>query len=737
MSNAERVSEDAEDLTQASPDAPGDTPGDAPGNAPPDGLRLDPEHSLGTVAVFTRKLARTRHIAALLGARDVVLRPAHGDAGSIDAVVGWGQKSNTAAARRYAERHDLPYWRAEDGFLRSVGLGAAGEPPLSVVLDDRGVYYDARTPSRLEALLSGPESRLDTRMDQGSLLDRARTAIERIRRHRLSKYNDAPPVEYSLGARPRGGRVLVVDQTRGDLSVRHGLADADSFAAMVAAAVDENPGAEIVVKTHPDVVAGKKQGYLLRPAGAGGDRVRVVADRMDPYTLFAQVDRVYAVTSQLGFEAVLAGLPVTLFGAPFYAGWGLTDDRAEVPRRGLSRTVEQVFAAAYILYPRYIDPDDGSPCDIERVIDHLALQRELFAENRGRIYCFGFRIWKHNYVRAYLRCPGNQLEFPRNAEHAEQLGFGPGCRALVWGQRETAQVRSLAARHDVPLWRMEDGFLRSVGLGSDLVAPASLVVDREGIYYDPTGPSELETILQTAELTSDELVRARELRRRILDAGVSKYNVGDDHEVPVPAGRRVVLVPGQVEDDASVQLGSPEVRSNLALLERARAASPDSFLIYKPHPDVLSGNRRGRVDDEAARRLCDHIETDASLDRCLQVAHEVHVITSLVGYEALLRELRVVVYGRPFYAGWGLTEDAHPVARRTRERTLDELVACALIRYPRYLNRRTGRFTTPEVVIDQLTREREQSTGHVVKLSWPKRQLRKLVHIYRGVTDAP
>jgi capsular polysaccharide export protein len=170
------------------------------------------------------------------------------------------------------------------------------------------------------------------------------------------------------------------------------------------------------------------------------------------------------------------------------------------------------------------------------------------------------------------------------------------------------------------------------------------------------------------------------------------------------------------------------------LLEAARKAVPDAFIIFKPHPDVLSGNRVGAVDPEAARKLCDHIEEDATLAACLDVADEVHTMTSLVGFEGLIRGKRVVVHGQPFYGGWGLTVDHNPLARRTRKRTLDELCAATLLRYPRYLNRATSRFTTPEVVIEQLAAEREHAgAGKAIKLAWSQRQARKLVQIYRGV----
>ena len=68
-------------------------------------------------------------------------------------------------------------------------------------------------------------------------------------------------------------------------------------------------------------------------------------------------------------------------------------------------------------------------------------------------------------------------------------------------------------------------------------------------------------------------------------------------------------------------------------------------------------------------------------------------------------------YGQPFYAGWGLTHDLVPPTRRTRRLTLDELVAGALILYPTYVSRTTGKFTTPERALDELLDWRQQQNG--------------------------
>src|SRR3546814_2472702 len=121
--------------------------------------------------------------------------------------------------------------------------------------------------------------------------------------------------------------------------------------------------------------------------------------------------------------------------------------------------------------------------------------------------------------------------------------------------------------------------------------------------------------------------------------------------------KTVILVPGQVEDDASIRFGCTDVRTNIALLKAARAARPDAFIVYKPHPDVVSGNRMGKIQLAEAQKWADHIEMELSVTSCIDACAEVHTMTSLTGFDALLRGQHVVTYGPPFYAGWGLTGD--------------------------------------------------------------------------------
>ncbi len=314
------------------------------------------------------------------------------------------------------------------------------------------------------------------------------------------------------------------------------------------------------------------------------------------------------------------------------------------------------------------------------------------------LYAHGFSINKRRSLRRFA-APSRV----RPIRHAAQL---PQRSTLcLWGSAPLPQ--GLAA--DVQLIRVEDGFLRSVGLGADLVRPISWVMDRRGMYYDATRESDLEHLLQHTQFTPELLTRAAALRARIVASGITKYSVGHGSWLR-PQRPRVILVPGQVESDASVRFAAPVVRTNAALLGAVRKASPDSYIVYKPHPDVAAGLRARGRGEQHARDWCDEIVTDVPMAVLLERVDEVHVLTSLAGLEALLRGRSVVCYGLPFYAGWGLTRDVLPLARRRRRLKLDELVAAALIMYPIYVSRSGGAHLSPEQALDELLAWRNSST---------------------------
>ena len=614
--------------------------------------------------------------------------------------------------------------RWDDGFLRIPGAPAARG--LSYIVDGLGIYYDATAPSELEIMLE------EGGWETGEILVRAKRAAASLRRLDLSLDNDPRRLSFAQaleragpgsGQRPPGqaGRIVIVDQPRGDPTVGFGLAGTASFTTMLNAAAAEHPRAERVVVMDPAAPLGAT-GHLTA-ADAARTGARLVADPVGAWSLVDGCDRLYTVTSHVGFEAALAGRPVTCFGMPFYAGWGFSDDRLHLARRSRRRRPDEVFAAAYIVCSRYFDPYGGEACRLEDALDILALVTARRRENAARTLCLGFSSWKRRWVIETLSSPGNTPAIPRAKDRVEAADLDGIDRVIAWASRAPEGTEEACRAAGVPLLRMEDGFLRSIGLGVALRPGASHVLDATGVYYDPTAPSDLETLLETAAFDEALLARAARLREAIVKARVSKYNVGGAPVPPMPRSGPVVLVAGQVENDASIRLGTVGVRTNAGLLRLARERHPDAVIAFKPHPDVEAGLRPGWVPPEELKAHADVVLRDVSAADAIDAADRIETLTSLIGFEALLRGKPVTTHGLPFYAGWGLTESP-PCPRRTRRLGLDELVAGALIAYPRYVDPRTGLPCPPEVLVrrlgegDPALNRRELTAEAVMKQVW-------------------
>jgi len=636
------------------------------------------------IGVLSNGIAAIPHLESMLGESWTRVSWWRGSRRLVDKIVGWGARRPARRARAWAASHGLPYVALEDGFLRSVGLGNQ-DPPLSIVTDDLGVYFDSRSPSRLEELIKAAKSPAQAR--------RADRLTLAWRQARVSKYNQARE-----DATPRfevnEPWVLVIDQTRDDPSIEGGLAGARDFARMLESALDEQTRGRIVLKLHPDVVAGRKRGHFERLTPAQRSRLTVLSVDANPASLIERADCVYVVSSQIGFEGLLWDRPVRTFGLPFYAGWGLTRD--EQPRPGRRHTVklQDLVHASLVDYMRCVDPETGEPCSVETLIAHLSLQRSMRTRFPAELHAVNFSRWKEPIVRSFFA--GSEIHFVRHARLAPA-----DATFVTWGAPISPE---LSGRQVI---RTEDGFLRSVGLGADLTRPLSWICDGAGIHYDPTRPSELEELLSSAPFDAALLRRAALLRGQIVNNHVTKYNV-DAPSLPTssdwhrPNRVRVILVAGQVEDDASLRYAPAHMRTNVDLLSTVRLAAPGAYIIYKPHPDVVAELRSGGSVVRDGSPLYDEVASSIPLDRLFDAVDEVHVITSLTGFEALIRGLRVVTHGCPFYAGWGLTLDHAILPRRERILTLEELIAGALILYPTYVSRRSGRYTTVERVVSEL-----------------------------------
>ena len=313
--------------------------------------------------------------------------------------------------------------------------------------------------------------------------------------------------------------------------------------------------------------------------------------------------------------------------------------------------------------------------------------------NERLIYAYGFSQWKKSVVKRLF--PEHRISFIRQLDVI--VRSGERCTLVVWGQLLLGELPN-----SVKVIRLEDGFLRSVGLGADLIRPLSWVKDERGIYYDASCASDLEILLQSSVFSELLLKRAEQFRQKVVAKGLTKYNDGTSNWSRSDLAQRIILVPGQVESDASLKYGAPGIRQNMSLLAAVRDANPDAYILYKPHPDVLAGLRASGINESEAFSLCNEVIVGEHMGKLLLQVDEVHVLTSLAGFEALLRGKSVTCYGQPFYAGWGLTNDILPLKRRTRKLSLDELVAGALLQYPSYFSVSDGRLTTPERAVDDL-----------------------------------
>lgn len=581
--------------------------------------------------------------------------------------LGWGLRPSGRWARRMAARTASGFLLLEDGFIRSLRPGGRVPGSLySLVADSRGIYYGPGHESDMHVLIDQPRqpspetARLLTRFLESG----------------VSKYNWFPGRYLPKSEVDRffdDAAVLLIDQTRGDEALAVNDLGEQDFLRLFEIVIERHPTGNILVRSHPDAeIRGRSS--CFSSVVWNHPRVRAVPASLLPRDCFSRVSEVHVMNSLLGFEALLHGATVYCHAPSFYSGCGHTVDVFDAREVPTSCSLEKLFWCAYETYSRYFDPVTGRPCTLGRILDHVERQIHFHAKAHGCSFSYpSMPRWKRQIVASFLADRGQRDRFfSAQRDKAVEVLWGGGSR------RERPAVRD-----DSSLLRVEDGFLRSVGLGLDFHYPVSLAVDEVGMYYDASGPSDLEHILQNEAPGPLELEAADELLCRIREAGVTKYNL---RRTDFRAPSIDVLVVGQVEGDASIRFGLPEVCNNRDLLVRVREEFPDASIAYKPHPDVEMGLRPGRISRDEVLQYADILVEGSELLPWIESAATVAVITSLAGFEALLRGTAVRCYGLPFYAGWGLTTDRVYCPRRTRELSLAELVHGALVAYPRYLH---------------------------------------------------
>lgn len=690
--------------------------------------------------------------------------------GDVEAYLGWGNKKSYQRAKRKADKYELPVYSIEDGFLRSIDSGINSRYALSMVIDDLGIYYDSTAPSRLESMICyrslqanwNNQHLIKSQQLISSIIDSKLSKYnETLACPNLENLIHQTQLQESKNRRNnqvKPKHVLLIDQVLGDNSLVGACLDErlakKQFIRMLKDVFKNHPTANIFIKTHP---AGK-QGYLtsnklLKRLGKYKSRIYLLTEAMNPITLLKQVQHVYTVSSHMGFEALMLGsqgydITVHTYGVSWYTGWGLTDDTgvnkgklkkllAKVKQRRLTTVnqlndklehkdfksltfvTEQLFFASYLDYSHYVDPASQVSTNIQGAISWLNTNMHWYNEFKGEFTIYEFSRWKLSFVRAFIDFPKTQLFIkPKpgltSLFHPNHYRVDFQNSVVVWGLSQRQKIEALLVvknsnkiEHTPYVYCMEDGFIRSNGLGATLLAPLSVVIDKRGIYYNATQASDLEYLLQNCQQLDDsQQKRVEKLKAFILSSKVSKYNVGkqlSDIEGSsksiwikslTSTTKKKILIVGQVEDDLSVQYCGSLIKTNAELIQRVVKDNPNVFLIYKPHPDVEAGLRTGKVTKQVLN-MVDAVAIDVSMPECLTIIDEVHTISSLTGFEALLRDKEVVCYGLPFYAGWGLTKDfdVHLEPKRTylarrqsrnSNLTLQQLIYYTLIEYPLY-----------------------------------------------------
>jgi len=327
------------------------------------------------------------------------------------------------------------------------------------------------------------------------------------------------------------------------------------------------------------------------------------------------------------------------------------------------------------------------------------MKNEVHSIRNLTFYSYKFSFWHFFNVKRFI--PNIIKNLKSYKELLNLSSKEEKINLLIWGKSEDFEPDTLS--DNIKIYRVEDGFIRSVGLGIRFTPPISLVIDPAGIYFDAARPSYLEQILLEDSFDSELIERAEHVIEKIKKQRITKYNLNEKPWRPTKTSKKIVVIPGQVETDASIRYGSPFIKSNLELIKIVRKLNPDAYIVHKPHPDVVRGYRKGYIKFDELKKYCNEVVLACSSVSLIEASDEIHTLTSLFGFEALLYSRKVATYGQPFYSGYGLTHDICPNERRNKKRTLQELVVASLIIYPLYSSLINGKIIDIEEAIDEIS----------------------------------
>lgn len=432
-----------------------------------------------------------------------------------------------------------------------------------------------------------------------------------------------------------------------------------------------------------------------------------------PEEAIFHADLVASINSTMLFEAILLGRPaLSCKYTPFTSFWHKAGIREAESRASLFAEAEALLSAPPRLEGSALAWaanelsngafDGGATERVRGILREIADGRRIVRSRPSALD----RVLARQPVdvvataSAQTAVDTSQL-FLREMLGARQLisrdggdPFGSADLFVQWGitpNPAKTRHRSLAREMGKPVLIVEDGFLRSVGIGLSGEPGLSIIVDDTTAYYDATKPSRLARRLESGPgLTDAEQSRSENVIERIVKARLSKYNHAPD--IPLQVGRperRKLLLVDQREGDQSVVSGLADAQTFNRMVADVMRERQGWDIIVKQHPDAITGGKKSYLNRETLAFARDRddihfIDFDCNPFALLDIVEEVYVVASGLGFEALMAGKSVHCYGMPFYAGWGVTTDKMALSSRTRTRTVPEIFHYAYIEASRY-----------------------------------------------------
>ena len=232
----------------------------------------------------------------------------------------------------------------------------------------------------------------------------------------------------------------------------------------------------------------------------------------------------------------------------------------------------------------------------------------------------------------------------------------------IWGYKAPDYFIDYIREQNLDIFFLEDGFIRSGPDDDSSAPPLSIVMDSQAPYFDTTRPNDLTDLIANFyfEQNGYDEALAQEMLDYYVYHRVSKYNHQPYIDVTPIYGvksKKRILVLGQVPHDDSLKYGGGIGITLLDVVNRAIVENPDAQIIVKPHPMTLDDPSIVTV---LAELDCLILTQSIHLVDALETVDHVYTITSLGGFEALLRGKMVTVLGSPFYAKWKKKKKRHP-----------------------------------------------------------------------------